>query len=187
MTATFETISAKELSRLHQEGKRVELIDVRTPAEFQEVHVEHAQNVPLDRLDPQGIMECRDCECEEPLYVICRGGKRGQQACEKFLKAGYYNVVNVDGGTLACVEAQLPVVRGKKTISLERQVRIIAGLMIVAGVLLGWYVNPWLSAIAAGCGLGLLHAGVTDSCAMGLMLARMPWNQVRGDGATCSA
>jgi rhodanese-related sulfurtransferase len=51
--------------------------------------------------------------------VICRSGSRGRQACEKFLAAGFTNIISVKGGTLACVKNGLPVVRGKKAISLE--------------------------------------------------------------------
>ena len=78
-------------------------------------------------------MQARNGSQDEPLYVICRSGSRGRQACEKFLAAGFTNVVNVEGGTLACVEAGLPVVRGKKAISLERQVRIAAGSLVLLG------------------------------------------------------
>jgi hypothetical protein len=87
-------------------------------------------------------------------------------------------VVNIEGGTLACVEAGLPVVRGKKAISLERQVRIAAGLLVVTGSALGYFVSPYWIGLAAFIGAGLAFAGITDTCAMGMMLARMPWNQV---------
>ena len=68
------------------------------------------------------LMQARNDTVSEPLYVICRSGGRGRQACERLLQAGYANVVNIEGGTMACIEAGLQVVRGKKTISLERQV-----------------------------------------------------------------
>ena len=134
------TIKPQQLAHLCRDGK-IDLIDVRTPVEFREVHVDGARNVPLDRLDPAAIMQARNGSANEPLYVICRSGSRGQQACEKFLKAGFSNVVNVEGGTLACVEAGLPVVRGKKAISLERQVRIAAGIARAAGGG-AWLVRP---------------------------------------------
>ncbi len=172
------TISPKRLAELRQSGAKVELIDVRTPVEFREVHVEVARNFPLDQLDPAAVMRARNGSSNEPLYVICRSGSRGQQACEKFLKAGFTNVVNIEGGTLACVEAGWPVVRGKKSISLERQVRIAAGLLVVTGSALGYFVNPYWIGLAAFVGAGLAFAGITDTCAMGMMLARMPWNQV---------
>ena len=91
-------ITPKQLAELRQSGAKVELIDVRTPVEYREVHVDSAQNVPLDQLDPAAVMQARNGSSNEPLYVICRSGSRGQQACEKFLKAGFTNVVNVEGG-----------------------------------------------------------------------------------------
>lgn len=180
------TINPRQLVELCKSGK-VEVIDVRTPAEFQELHAAVARNVPLDRLDPAAIMQARHGSKDEPLYLICRSGGRGRQACEKFLTAGFTNVVNVEGGTQACVEAGLPVVRGKKAISLERQVRIAAGSLVLLGVLLGWLVHPIFFGLAAFVGAGLVFAGITDTCGMGMMLARMPWNQVKDAPATCCA
>ena len=121
------------------------------------------------------------------MYVICRSGSRGRQACEKFLAAGFTDVANVEGGTQACVEAGLPVVRGKKAISLERQVRIAAGSLVLLGVLLGWLVHPAFLGLSAFVGAGLVFAGVTDTCGMGMMLARMPWNQVKDAPTGCCA
>ena len=178
------TISPRELSRLQQSGKTIELIDVRTPVEFQELHVEFARNVPLDRLDPKAIQAERNGNADLSLYIVCRSGGRGKQACEKLLAAGLFNVVNVEGGTLACEAAGLPIVRGKKTISLERQVRIAAGSLVVIGSTLGFFVHPYFIGLAAFVGAGLVFAGITDTCGMGMLLARMPWNQVKTEGTT---
>lgn len=167
-----------------RKGGMIELVDVRTPVEFREVHVEFARNVPLDRIDPGVVMASRSGSTDEPLYLICRSGSRGRQACEKFHAAGFTNVVNVEGGTLACIDAGLPVVRGKKAMSLERQVRIAAGSLVLLGVLLGWLAHPVFIGLSAFVGGGLIFAGLTDTCGMGMLLARMPWNQVAG--ATCS-
>jgi rhodanese-related sulfurtransferase len=183
---TVTTISPKQLAELCRNGK-IDLIDVRTPVEFREVHTANARNLPLDRLDPATVMQARNGNKDEPLYLICRSGSRGRQACEKFLAASFTNVVNVEGGTLACVEAGLSVVRGKKAISLERQVRIAAGSLVLLGVLLGWLVHPALFGLSAFVGAGLVFAGITDTCGMGMMVARMPWNQVKDAPATCCA
>ena len=121
------------------------------------------------------------------LRHFCRSGGRGKQACEKFHKAGITNVINVEGGTQACVEAGLPVVRGKKSISLERQVRIVAGSIVMLGVLLGFLVHPALFGIPAFVGAGLAFAGITDTCGMGMILARMPWNRLAGAPASTCA
>jgi rhodanese-related sulfurtransferase len=170
------TISPSTLAQLYRSGKSIDLIDVRTPAEFQEVHVEFARNVPLSDLDPERIVRDRNGSASEPLYMICRSGGRGQQACEKFAKAGFANVVNVEGGTLACENADLPLSRGQKVMSLERQVRIAAGSLVLVGIVLGWLVHPYFIGLSAFVGAGLVFAGVTDTCGMGMLLARMPWN-----------
>ncbi|MCE9563993.1 MAG: rhodanese-like domain-containing protein [Planctomycetes bacterium] len=179
-------IKPQEFAGLCKEGRKLDLIDVRTPIEYREVHLEVARNVPLDQLDPAVVMQNRNGSANEPLYVICRSGSRGQQACEKFVKAGFSNVVNIEGGTMACVEAGLPVVRGKKAVSLERQVRIAAGAIVLLAGALGWFVDPAFIGLAALVGAGLLFSGVTNSCAMGMVLARMPWNQCSQPTTTTS-
>jgi rhodanese-related sulfurtransferase len=196
------TITPTELAKLCDQGGAIDLIDVRTPVEFREVHAVPARNVPLDQLDPAAVMRARQEEMGtgsephpvshatgasgevpvpissgRPLYVICRSGKRGQQACEKFAAAGFTGVVNVEGGTEAWAAHCLPVVRGKKAVSLERQVRIAAGSLVCVGALLGWLIHPACFALSAAVGAGLIFAGVTDTCGMGLLLARMPWNR----------
>ena len=183
---SVSTISPAKFAELCQHGQKVELIDVRTPVEFREVHVEFAKNVPLDRLEPSAIMQARNGTAQESLYVICRSGGRGQQACEKFQKAGFTNVINVEGGTIACVDAGLPLVRGKKAMSLERQVRIAAGSLVLIGFGLS-FIHPALIGLSVFVGAGLVFAGVTDTCAMGMLIARMPWNQCGDKSNSCSA
>jgi rhodanese-related sulfurtransferase len=188
---SIETITPRQLGDLLREGRRVDLIDVRTPIEFREVHLQAARNVPLDRLDPKAVMAERGHAASQPLYVVCKSGSRGKQACERFLAAGFTNIVNVEGGTLACVEAGLPVKTGKKAISLERQVRIAAGTLVLTGAVLGTFVHPYWVGLSAFVGAGLVFAGVTDTCGMAIMLGRMPWNQVRegtvqGGSASCA-
>jgi len=171
------SISPAQLAELRRSGGTVTLIDVRTPAEFGEVHVDFARNLPLDQLEA-GQVQAQRQNSDQPLYVICRSGSRGRQACEKLIAAGVTNVVNVEGGTLAWDQAGLPVVRGKKAISLERQVRIVAGSLVFIGSLLA-LTNPWWLILPGFIGAGLTFAGITDTCGMAMMLAKMPWNQVR--------
>lgn len=179
------SISPVKFAEILQQGQKIELIDVRTPIEFREVHVDIARNVPLDQLDPAALMKSRNGSSNEPLYIVCKSGSRGQQACDKFVKAGFSNVVNVEGGTTACVAAGLPVVRGKKAVSLERQVRIAAGSLVLIGVALGSLVHPYFFGLSAFVGAGLVFAGITDTCGMGMILARMPWNQCATNNGTC--
>lgn len=181
-TLTAATITAQELGAKLAAGERIDLIDVRTPAEYAEVHAEPARLSPLDKISADSVRQLRSGE-GSPVYVICKSGSRGRQACEKLAAAGL-NAVNVEGGTTAWVAAGLPVVRGKKTISLERQVRIAAGAMVVVGTLLSAFVSPYFLIVPGFVGAGLVFAGVTDTCGMAMMLAKLPWNQ-RG-AATCS-
>jgi rhodanese-related sulfurtransferase len=178
------TISPAELARLRAAGEPVQLIDVRTPAEFQEVHVDFARNVPLGQLQPEALMPGGSGEA---LYVICRSGNRGKQACRKLAAVGL-EVINVEGGTLAWEVAGLPVVRGTmKVISLERQVRIAAGFLVLVGAVLAMVVHPYFAGLSAFIGAGLMFSGITDTCGMAMMLARMPWNRVGAGapGVTC--
>jgi rhodanese-related sulfurtransferase len=174
---SIPTITARELDEQRRAGQPAELIDVRTPAEYREVHAEGARLVPLDRLDPKTIRS-EQGNTAAPVYLLCRTGGRAKKACEQFLAAGYQDVYVVEGGTQAWEQAGLPVVRGRKTISLERQVRIAAGLLVLLGTALGAFVHIGFLGIAGFVGAGLVFAGLTDWCGMGMLLARAPWNQV---------
>jgi len=174
---SVKTISPLQFSELGKSGRAIELIDVRTPAEFREVHLEQARNVPLDQLDPAALLKARNGAGGESLYVICKSGGRSARACEMFVQAGFNEAVSVEGGTAACVAAGLPVVRGKKAMSLERQVRIAAGSLVLLGVIGSYLVHPYCIGLSAFVGAGLVFAGITDTCGMGMLLARMPWNK----------
>jgi len=162
------------------------LIDVRTPIEFRALHVTIARNVPLDRLDPSALRTAGGVS-SDPLYVVCRSGGRSRQACEKLLAAGVTNVVNVEGGTMACASAGAPVIRGKNAIPLNCQVQIITGVTVVAGTIAAIATGNlyWLS-LPMVMGAGLVFSGLTNTCAMGTMLARMPWNQVKPEATASS-
>ncbi|MGD9855342.1 MAG: rhodanese-like domain-containing protein [Planctomycetaceae bacterium] len=182
-TDTLSTITPLELEKRRQAGQSTNLVDVRTPVEYQEVHVEFARNIPLDRLNPTDVLAGHPAS--EPLFVICRSGNRAAKACDAIRAAGFDRVVNVEGGTTAWDEAGLPVIRGKNAVSLERQVRITAGAIVLTGALLAFFVNMHFLWLSAFIGAGLMFSGITDSCGMGMMLARMPWNQVKPETAAC--
>lgn len=173
----MNSITPKKLNEKHAAGESVVLIDVRTPAEFGEVHVPFAVNLPLDRITPEAVREAAQ---GAPVYVICRSGQRAQNACDQLAKGGVDNLTLVEGGTQGWVDAGLDAVRGQKAISLERQVRIAAGALVLAGTVLGYFVHPYWLGVPAFMGAGLVFAGVTDTCGMAMTLARMPWNQAGG-------
>jgi len=154
------------------------MVDVRTPLEFSEVHATKAQNEPLDALHPKALFESGKLRKDKPVYLICRTGGRAAKAAEKFAAQGFDQGVVVEGGTEAWATAGLPVERGAaKAISLERQVRIAAGTLVLVGVLLAYFVHPAFIGLSAFVGAGLVFAGVTDWCGMGLLLAKLPWNR----------
>lgn len=172
------TITATALHELLQDNAPQNVIDVRTPVEFAEVHVAAAKSVPLDSLDPEHLHEHHRLSIEKPVYILCRSGQRATKAADQLAKAGFPNSIVVEGGTLAWIEAGLPVNRGKaKVISLERQVRIAAGSIVFTGVLLSQFVNPAFVWLSGFIGAGLIFAGITDWCGMGLLIAKAPWNQ----------
>ncbi|MEZ5942390.1 MAG: rhodanese-like domain-containing protein [Planctomycetaceae bacterium] len=181
-----KTITVQELEKRLKDGT-VELIDVRTPVEFQEVRATEARNVPLHELNPEQVMSARNGNSDKVLCVICKSGARGGQAQQKFHDAGFTEVLNIEGGTEAWASAGLPVIRGKKVMSLERQVRIAAGAIVFVGAVAALVTgNVWFAGIPAFVGAGLVFAGVTDTCGMGLLIAKMPWNQVGKGGSCCS-
>ena len=171
------SISPRELHQLLAQGHLAELLDVRTPGEFAAAHVPGTKLVPLDELDCVALLRQR-AQNDQPIYILCQSGGRARRAIEKFQRAGFEGCVLVEGGTRAWMDAGLPVNRGEsKVISLERQVRIAAGALVLAGVTLGWLVHPGFFGLAAFVGAGLMFAGITDFCGMGLLLAKMPWNE----------
>lgn len=172
------TLSAPELHRRLSSGEGAVVVDVRTPVEFDEVHAPQAVNIPLDRLSADELAKAGCVKCDQPVYLLCRGGQRATKAAAWLHSAGFTHAVVVEGGTQAWIEAGLPVTRGTaKVISLERQVRIAAGALVFAGAILAHFVHPGFVWLAGFVGAGLVFAGVTDFCGMGLLIARMPWNR----------
>jgi hypothetical protein len=141
--------------------------------------------MPLDKLDAASFRGDggKGNRHSHAVYLICRSGDRSKRAADQLAGQGLENVYVIEGGTQAWEAAGLSVKRGRKTISLERQVRIGAGSLVVIGVVLGWLVHPLLSLLAAFVGGGLVFAGVTDTCGMAMVLAKMPWNQRGGCGS----
>lgn len=157
------------------------IIDVRTPAEFGELHAASAINIPLDQLTPQRIDEL--CAKHDPVFLICKSGARARRAAIDLIESGRDHVACVAGGVHGLERAGAAMIHGRKAISLERQVRIAAGGINLLGIALAVWVNPWCLLISALIGAGLVFAGITDYCGMGLLLAKMPWN--RRQGASC--
>ncbi len=152
------------------------LLDVRSPAEFRSGRVRGAVNLPLEKVTPDAVRALAGGSAS-PVLLLCASGGRATAAAGKLKGSGLRTLV-VAGGTNSCRQAGLPIEKDAGgVISVERQVRIAAGAMVFTGVMLGTFVNPWFYGLSGFVGCGLVFAGVTDWCGMGLLLARAPWNR----------
>jgi sulfur dioxygenase len=184
--ADAATVAPAELQALRGQAPGPLLVDVRTPLEFESEHIEGALNIPLEQL------EARAEEIAEPgdLVIVCRTSVRATIAAESLARTGRRARV-LDGGMLAWRRARLPVREGRRRLAVDRQVQLIAGSMVLTGVILGIAVNPWFLGLAAFFGAGLTFAGATGTCGLALVLMKLPWNRTTptpaGPGAVCAA
>ena len=153
-------------------------IDVRTPKEFEGVHISGARNIPLPDLHTY-VDELKTLSQQRPIMLVCRTQNRVKIAYEYLTNNGLTNCEILDGGITAWVDQGKPVVKGQQRISLEGQVRAIAGGLILIGVALGFTIHSGFFFLPAIVGAGLLHAGLTDSCLMGMLLSKLPMNRIR--------
>lgn len=168
-------IAPAELADLLRTHPEIRLLDVRTPGEYETAHIRGAYNVPLDTLGEHGT-EIR-ANVAEPVVLVCQSGQRARKAEVALRSAGMPNLHVLDGGVAGWVGAGQPVVRGAARISLERQVRIGAGALAAIGAILALTVEPLFALLPAFVGGGLVFAGITDICAMGMLFARLPYNR----------
>jgi rhodanese-related sulfurtransferase len=181
--ASSHSISPESLAGLLADGRCQELLDVRTPSEYASAHVPGARLIPLDQLNVESFL--RGHEPGTPLYVLCQAGPRARTAIQRFERAGCSDCVLVEGGTQAWIDAGLPVHRGERTVlPIMRQVQIVVGLLSAAGAALALTVSAWFALLPLVISCGLVFAGVTGTCGMALLLARMPWNRVQAGERT---
>jgi rhodanese-related sulfurtransferase len=169
------------ISPLEVRQENALMLDVRTPAEFEEAHIEGSVLHPLSELDAGEV--ARLSAGKDECVLICRSGNRARQAAEKLKGSGITSIKVLEGGVQAWEALGLPLNRGRSVMSLERQVRIGAGGLVFIGALLGYFVHPAWIALSAFVGAGLVFAGITNTCGMGLLIARMPWNNRSRGGA----
>lgn len=153
------------------------IIDVRTNAEHHQCALQLPHHhIPLDQLDIVQVTNDLKLKKEQPIFLLCHAGRRAEQAAQKFRNAGYIGAVAIEGGIVACQQKGM-VVTNPARLSIERQVRIIAGGMVLLGVVVGVFVFPPFIWVSAAIGAGLLFAGLTDWCGVGILLAKAPWNR----------
>jgi len=156
------------------------IVDVRTAAEVKAASLPDSLHIPLHDLTPERLKQVITTSGKKgaQIYLLCQSGKRAEMAANQLDGKIDAELVIIDGGVNAMRDANIPLQQtGKAVISLERQVRIAAGFLVLIGVVLGATLNPNFYALSGFVGAGLLFAGITDTCMMGMLIARMPWNR----------
>ncbi len=167
-------VTPAELRALPAQG--LHLIDVREPAEYAALRLADSTLIPLSTLEERAP----SLDQARPIVLVCHSGSRAAQAARSLEARGFADVRVLAGGLQAWKRLGLPVEQGASRVwPLERQVRFAAGALVLAGFSLAWLVHPWCLALSAFVGAGLVFSAVTDSCAMAMLLARLPWNQDR--------
>jgi rhodanese-related sulfurtransferase len=178
MTDTATRIDPQTLEQWLRQGTDVRVLDVRSPAEYEGVHIPGAYNVPLDTLGEHA--EDIQRHVEEPVVLVCRSGMRASQAEQRLAGAGMGNIKVLEGGMLAWEQAVGRVNRGAARWDLERQVRLVAGSIVLASIVASVWAPP-VRYVAGAIGAGLTVAALTNTCAMGMLLSKLPYNR----SATC--
>ncbi len=180
MTTSTATVGSRDLRDMLTSTTPTRVLDVRTPGEFETAHIAGSYNVPLDLLREHRDEIVR--HLDERVVLVCRSGQRAAQAEETLRAAGMPNVHILAGGITAWQAEGFEVNRGLPHRDLERQVRLVAGSIVLTSVL-GSIAVPKLKWFAAAIGGGLSVAAITNTCAMGAALSRLPYNR----GASCDA
>lgn len=179
---TVRTIDIEEWKAWHSAGHAAQIVDVRSPTEYASGHVPGAINIPLEQVETRTA----DLGTDRSVILVCQAGTRARMAAELLCTRGL-DLVVLEGGTEAWQRGGNATVRCTATRwALERQVRLVAGLLVAAGVVLGVAVSRWWLVVPAIVGCGLTFAGITNLCPMGEALARLPWNRKRRSSAGAS-
>lgn len=184
---TIEMISPKDSHELVSKDQRVKLLDVRSALEFNETHLKDSINIPIDML---GLKINNLSQSNQSYIVFCRTGNRSPMAADMLLQSGVHSVKVMEGGITRWQKERLPIVKGQGGVSLERQVRGIAGGLILLGIISAWLIHWAFIFISVWVACGLILAGLTDNCLMGMLLMKLPYNKrmykAKLGGGTCS-
>lgn len=154
------------------------VVDVRSAAEFEAIHIRGSHHVPLATLAEHSTeLAGRLDDTDHPLVLVCQSGVRAEQARQHLAAAGLDHAHVLGGGVPAYAAAGGDVVRGRRAWALERQVRLVAGSLVLLGLTAGRYLSPKARLLSGGIGAGLTFSALSDTCAMGSALARLPFNR----------
>lgn len=171
---TTNALAPEHLAADRSTRNELLVLDVRSAADFESAHIEGSYNVPFATLS-----EHRDDvadRLDRDVVLVCRSGARAEQAESALAATASPNLHVLHGGIDAWRAAGYRVVEGAQRWDLERQVRLVAGSIVLTSVLVSTIV-PATKWLAAGIGGGLTFAAVSNSCLMGRMLSKLPYNR----------
>jgi rhodanese-related sulfurtransferase len=171
---TADAITSSDLRKLLESSAAPRVVDVRTPAEFETSHISGSYNVPLDVLD-QHTREVAQ-HLDQDVVLVCRSGQRSTKAQTLLRNAGLTGGRVLDKGITDWEGQGYSVDRGAQRWDLERQVRLVAGSIVLSSVV-GSVAIPRLKWLAAGIGGGLTYAAISNTCAMATALSKLPYNR----------
>lgn len=180
MKTDFPQVSPMTLSHRLEHDDHVTLLDVRSPAEYRSGHIPGARLAPLDKLSGQDLTQLvgnAGSRPDHPLYLTCQAGKRAEQAAHVLRDTGLKHLVLLEGGTAAWQQQGLPTNRCDGALSIDRQVQIAIGSLLLLKVFFGFTVHELFFVAGALIGAGLITAGFTRWCGLARLIARMPWNR----------
>jgi len=185
--AALEMIAPKDALELAGKNLQVKLLDVRSALEFSQVHIKDSINVPIDMLSAK-INDLS--QAKQSYIVLCRTGNRSPMAADMLMQSGIHGIKVMQGGMERWQKEKLPVIKGEGGVSLERQVRLIAGSLVLFGIIMAWLLHWAFIFISVFVSCGLIFSGLTDNCLMGMLLMKLPYNKklykTKLGGGTCS-
>ncbi|MBP7216296.1 MAG: MBL fold metallo-hydrolase [Candidatus Omnitrophica bacterium] len=185
--AALTMVLPKDAQEMTQRNPQIKLLDVRSALEFSQVHIKDSINIPIDMLGAKLDDLSRS---HQGYIVLCRTGNRSPMAADMLLQAGIQGVMVMSGGMTRWQKEGLPVIKGEGGVSLERQVRIIAGSLVLLGIVLSWLLHWAFIFVSLFVSCGLILAGLTDNCLMATLLMKLPYNKklykTKLGGGTCA-
>ena len=174
----MKTISSSDFLKKFKAGDTV-VLDVRSPDEYSYKHIPSSRNIPAEQLSAR----LGEIPTNSDIYLICQSGVRSSAACQKLESLGLSQATSIEGGLNAYEKSGGAIAQDRQTLPIMRQVQIVAGTLVVLGIVLSQFLHPAFIYLALFVGCGLVFAGISGFCGMALLLNKMPWNKIQNKGS----
>jgi rhodanese-related sulfurtransferase len=174
MEKSVKQCDVSQLQTVLGGASECQVVDVREPSEVKTEAIEGALNLPLSNFSSQVSRLSKN----RPVYLLCRSGTRAKDAASQLERRGFKDIFVVRGGIREWIEAGKPVIRSVSRVwAIERQVRFVAGALVLTGILLALTLHPYFIGLSLFVAAGLIYSALTDTCGMAFILLQMPWNK----------